>query len=352
MTTQRRSFRAPRAASIGVLVLAFVLAGCVAGAGDEPTTAPTSPADSGTPTQTPTETAPVLAQVLFDGDCAAMIPEADVERIIGAADARGSFLVEAATLGGLECGWVRQDTGDWLIVNAYPLDAVPGEFSDRYTEPVCDEVVVGLDYPGCRVAVTGGDAWALVGLTILGQTEGAVLEPPSALADAAAVVAATLATASGNRAEATDAWWEPQCSAIESAVDLGAILGTEDFDQGYPGDAPVSIGEEIATMAGTYRKDCDWYAFVDGDRLAVFGLNAYPGGGQHWAEYLDHTEEIGHAPLEPFKVPGTEDAVRATTSYGAQITVVTDGVNMASIVTQHLEDPDAAIAAILAALAG
>ncbi|WP_434811719.1 hypothetical protein [Microbacterium sp. bgisy189] len=332
---RRRHAIAVAAASI----IALLLTGCATPAPVAQTPAPETPTT--TPTPTPTETEPVVAQVLFDGDCAQVLPSEAIAEVIGAAgDPREGRDLGTATLGGLGCGWTSEEGS--LDVIAYPSEIVPADIAARYETPVCEGFL--YDGYGCRVGVREADAWALVTVSPpLGAP--ADEEPPASLDVAAAHVAEALAGTTGNASTPTAEWWTTSCDDVEAALDLTTLLGVDEYEFGFPADGGEDVDTEINRASGSLIGTCHWYGYAGDDARAV-QLWAYPGAATQLESFIEGRD------VAPVSIEGAEEALTFPGD-GYLDLAISDGVNVVFVDAHDVAvDVDVVGNAVLAALAG
>lgn len=324
-----------------VLAAAFGLGGCQ----PEPTaaspspTAGATPAATATPSPTPTDASP--GTVLFDGDCAALLRPSDAPAELGeitVTEGSGGTIA-VATLGGISCSY---DGDSVVLVTAFPRSVVADDIVERYREPVCEGF--GYDGYGCRVGRESGGVWSL---TTLGPSQwGDDLQPTPLLDATADAVAANAAAApAAAPAERTTAWWSTTCSALGTELDLAAILGVDDVEEGYPADRGSDVDIEVALRAGSFLGYCAWYGFA-GTELRAIQVWPYPGGGWAW----DRSAE-GLAEIETLPVSGATQARIGMDAAEMPMADMTDGVNLVRVAVGEFDASiPATLAAVMAAL--
>lgn len=334
-----------RRLGVAALVLAATLA--FGGCQPEPVAAPPSPSAStpavATPTPSPTPTAAPAASVLFDGDCAAVLPQAAAPAELGeiAVNEGNGGGVAVATLGGISCSF---DGDSVVLVTAFPREVVADDIVDRYREPVCEGF--GYDGYGCRVGRESGGMWSL---TTLGPSQWGDEAQPTPLLDltADAVAANITGAPASTPVERTADWWSTTCSALGEELDLATILGVEDVETGYPADGGSDVYVEIATRAGSYLGYCAWYGFA-GSELRAIQVWPYAGGAWAWDRSAESLTEI-----ETLPVAGATQARIGMDATDMPMADLTDGVNLVRVAVGEFDAPVApTLAAVLAALAG
>lgn len=331
----------------GTAAVALVAALALGGCQPEPVASPPSPSPSAsTPavtTPSPTPTAAPAASVLFDGDCAAVLPQATAPAELGEVTVNEGNAggVAVATLGGLSCSFAGDSV---VLVTAFPREVVADDIVDRYREPVCEGF--GYDGFGCRVGRESGGMWSL---TTLGPSQWGDEAQPTPLLDLTAdAVAANIAGAPApTPVGRTPDWWSTTCSALGEQLDLKTILGVEDVETGYPADGGSDVYVEIVTRAGSFLGYCAWYGFASSE---VRAIQVWPYAGGAWA--WDRSAE-GLSEIETLAVAGATQARIGMDANDMPMADLTDGVNLVRVAVGELDAPVATtLTAVLAALGG
>ncbi|MCR2793902.1 hypothetical protein NQ156_12580 [Microbacterium sp. zg.Y625] len=312
-----------------------------------PQTSP-SPSDAGlSPAPTPEAVGPVAA---FDGDCANVLTQQQVESILGvgatdqaswseanagASARRGIDLNAESTAGGLECTWMGGEGAglpegmDGISVYALPEAAVTGvDFSDPRCEPSYDSTL-------CRMSRVANGVW------LMARAGWQLSAPPveqldAALTAAAANLASFPAPVSATRGST---WWElPSCDDIASHIGLSDLAGANLYG-GFEGGPSPQPEDELLDDAGVARR-CAWFtdsgSADPAGRSASFALEIMPGGAGWWDDVAAHPDATA------VTIPGAEGAI-VTGEEGTHIAVATDGVNVLRAVHGHPPDNDFAL---------
>lgn len=336
----------PSARRSGVAALVLVAALGLGACQPEPTTASpsptvrTTPAATATPSPTPTPASP--GTVLFDGDCAAVLPPSSAPAELGeiAPNEGSGGGIAVATLGGISCSY---DGDSVVLVTAFPRSVVADDIVERYREPVCEGF--GYDGYGCRVGRESGDIWSL---TTLGPSQwGDDLQPTPLLDATADAVAANAAAApAAGPAGRTPDWWSTTCGALGTELDLDAILGVADVEEGYPADGGSDVDIEVALRAGSFLGYCAWYGFA-GTELRAIQIWPYAGGAWAWERSAE-----GLAEIETLPVTGAMQARIGIDAAEMPVADMTDGVNLVRVAVGEFDaSVPATLTAVMAALA-
>lgn len=355
-TSRRPGRRRFNAAVTGALAVGvFALAGCAAAA----PAAPATPAASATDTaDTAVAQADPAAPVqVLDGDCSALLSDADVSALLGAdvsvqtgfIDAPSSNAVQ--TVGGLTCTWAEPvpATGVSLTAVVVGATAVPATMADDTT---CYESSIGASTDmasACSFGVTAGPLWLTgVAATAAGTGEDDTRAVVSALSDAFTALDAAEPAAP----TAAAVWPVTGCSDLSEAAGVPAVLQSPDLvvsdaDSGGA-ERPAGI-TAAATAAGVIA--CSWYQTgeVSAGQSSGFNLEALPGGA--WAQA--QVQSLPGASV--VDIPEVDLAVRvpmdeATTGV-TEVLNVFDGVNWLQVsAPQPVEELAPAVTALVAAL--
>jgi hypothetical protein len=316
---------------------ALLYTGCIGTTTATPSPTPT-PTVTPSPTPTPTPTPePVLSPtVAFDGDCAQLLSERDLDGFLGEGwktrtDIEEEWDIDPThpervfdplrTVGGVECWWYPAEEEDGLqqiAVMVAPADSVPASFTEKFSEARCEG---NYDGSACYLVRTEGDAWLMATVGNL------IDEPPVSLLEGMLDVAATgLKQPLDAEAVSRDGWWTiPTCEDFGAAMRLEEMIG-ENYNTGFweGSESP----ELIMLREGGVAVRCEWS--TSSDALAPDGGYYVPSvhvaNGAHWQwselATLDDAEELS--------VAGAQDAVVITDPDRDSFFTLfaTDGVNV------------------------
>lgn len=341
-----------RLALLPVVALVLACAACASpatGAGATGTgTAAASPSAS-SPAVAPSPTA---AAVVFDGDCAQVLTDAQRGAILGSGSQTQEEAFAAAypdvvnhvapdpaeLLGGVQCGWVAADDADLpeglggISVMILPAASVAAEYSEALADARCDP---SYDSTFCRLARSEGDTW------VMASARSELTEPPAAVLEATLdAVAANLASTSPPVAAPRMAeWWAfPACDALGEELQLSDLLGDRYHSGHWEGSDQF---EDLILRGAGVRQYCQYSsnseALPDGHDFSILSVELLPGGGAQWTDAAaDET-----APT----VAGAESAFQSHT--GGEWPVwrlrARDGVNLLNV-TAEGDDIDVEVA--------
>lgn len=333
-------------ASVATVVVVVGLSACVSVAETAP-----RPTESLSPTPEATaEPVPLGAIAPFGGSCESVT---DVGALSAAVGAEVSIDAEVSnggtgvgTLGGLNCIWRTEDLSG-IRLSAFPIAVLTPELQTKYAEQVCEGYL--YDGSGCRVAISNDDVWMLISADDF-QGDAGQGSAAARLAAVRPLFEAALATTVPSRAATrTDEWWAAaSCEQIAARLPLATILGSEDFESGYPSGFGTDVQYELAVEKGT-TIDCKWYSPSSAGLPAVL-ITAYPGGAWDWDRTVEAAK--GRGQITDVVVGGATSAFTAVGGIrpDGSFLAASDGVNM--LVLLEAPDPVMAGELVIAALAG
>lgn len=298
---------------------------------------------------TPSSTIDTAARPAFGGDCAAVADVARLSAVVGRelAAASEQTSIGVRTLGGLECVW-RAVSGAAVRSFAAPVDVIPDSTQSRYGGVVCEGYL--YDGWGCRVAISNETTWLLI--TIDGEVGDEAPESKAHLSEDVVklvpLFGESLSTSPAPRAAtpSTQWWASPTCEDLGSRLDLAGILGSADFESGYPSGFGTDVPSELAIAHGT-TIDCKWYS-SSAEGLTAIVITAYPGAADEWERIEKNLSS--RKSLTPVVVAGAQQALEGTGAIrpDSSFVVATDGINLIKV--QEAPRIADATASVIAAL--
>lgn len=294
----------------------------------------------------PTPTLRVEPVLPFDGDCAAVVTEAQRDALLGRGSLSESeqFLLWSpdrlldievsglGTLGGIECTWYADRATNTvhpgvsaITVTLLPRASVPLDFLERDATPVC-----GATYDGnvCRASRIDGEVWALASLLSEEKDEGASDLLASVL-DAA--IANADSSWNAQRADPTEQWWTiGECESLTKKMALDEVIGA--YSDGY-WEGAETLEQQMLALAGV-EKYCPFVSDYETPpaELYVGAVWVMPGAAWHWDAVVSagttHSLSIDGAMDARWFQASPEDTV---------VVYATDGVNMISVVLGTIE---------------